>query len=55
MLDFELTEDQLSVEKMVRDFAAKEVAPRIQELDSKHQFDSGVHTGDRGVLQYAPT
>lgn len=52
MIDFELTEDQLSVEKMVKDFAAREVAPRIQELDSKHQFDRSILTkmGELGIL-----
>ncbi|MBI3657856.1 MAG: acyl-CoA dehydrogenase family protein [Acidobacteria bacterium] len=51
-MDFELVEDQLSVQKMVRDFAAKEVAPRIQELDSKHQFDRSILTkmGELGIL-----
>jgi glutaryl-CoA dehydrogenase (non-decarboxylating) len=52
MVNFELTEDQLSVEKMVREFGAKEVAPRIQELDSKHQFDRSILTkmGELGIL-----
>jgi alkylation response protein AidB-like acyl-CoA dehydrogenase len=32
-LDFELSEEHLMVQRMVRDFAAKEVAPTIQEQD----------------------
>lgn len=33
MLDFDLNEDHLAVERMVREFAANEVAPHIQEND----------------------
>ncbi len=39
MLDFDLSEDHLAVEQMVRQFAANEVAPHIQENDSKKYFD----------------
>ena len=39
MIDFELTEDHLSIRNTVREFALKEVAPRIKELDEKQQFD----------------
>ena len=42
MLDFDLNEDHLAVERMVREFAAKEVAPHIQENDSKKYFDRSV-------------
>jgi len=42
MLDFELSEDHLAVEQMVREFAAKEVAPHIQENDWKKHFDRSV-------------
>lgn len=42
MIDFDLTEDHLAVERMVREFAAAEVAPHIQENDSKKQFDRSV-------------
>lgn len=42
MIDFELTEEQRSVAKLVREFAGKEVAPRIQELDRKHEFDRSI-------------
>jgi glutaryl-CoA dehydrogenase (non-decarboxylating) len=42
MLDFELSEDHLAVEQMVREFAAKEVAPHIQENDRKKHFDRSV-------------
>lgn len=42
MIDFELTEEHRAVEAMVRDFAAAEVAPHIQENDSKKHFDRSV-------------
>ncbi len=42
MLDFELTEEQRLLEQTVRDWAGREVAPRIHELDRAHQFDRGI-------------
>jgi glutaryl-CoA dehydrogenase (non-decarboxylating) len=42
MTDFDLTEDHQAVEEMVRDFARAEVAPHIQENDSKKQFDRSI-------------
>lgn len=52
MIDFELTEEQLAVEKMVREFAAKEVAPRIRELDERGEFDPAIpgKMGELGIL-----
>jgi glutaryl-CoA dehydrogenase (non-decarboxylating) len=41
---FELTEEHHAVEKMVHDFAATEVAPHIQENDSKKHFDRSILT-----------
>src|SRR6266496_1473865 len=38
MIDFELTEDQLAIRQTVRDFATKEIAPRIKELDQKQEY-----------------
>ncbi len=38
-LNFELNEDQRAAEAMVRDFAAREVAPRIPENDAARFFD----------------
>lgn len=37
-MNFDLTEEQLSVRQAVRDFAEREVAPRAQELDEKEEF-----------------
>jgi glutaryl-CoA dehydrogenase (non-decarboxylating) len=42
MIDFELTEDHKAIRRSVRDFALKEVAPRIKELDEKQQFDRSI-------------
>lgn len=42
MIDFELTEDHRALQQTVRDFALGEVAPRIKELDEKHQYDRSI-------------
>lgn len=39
---FKLTEDQLMIQKMAREFAEKEVAPGVAERDEKHHFDRGL-------------
>src|SRR5918998_1172065 len=39
MIDLELNDDHQAIRQTVRDFAMKEVAPRIKELDEKQQFD----------------
>jgi len=41
MIGFDLEEEQRAVEKMVRDWAAKTVAPRIHDLDREHRFERG--------------
>ncbi len=45
MIGFELTEEQRAVEKMVRDWAAKTVAPRIHDLDREHRFERSFLAG----------
>src|ERR1041384_1446224 len=42
MLDFELTEEQRLLEQTVCDWAGRQVAPRIRELDRTHTFDRGI-------------
>src|SRR4051794_807061 len=42
MLDFDLTEEQRLVEQSVREWAAREVAPKIRELDREHRFDRNI-------------
>src|ERR671919_2108618 len=39
MIDFDLTEEQRLLEQSVREWGAREVAPRIRELDREHRFD----------------
>ena len=42
MLDFDPTEEQRLLEQSVREWAAREVAPKIRELDRAHKFDRGI-------------
>jgi glutaryl-CoA dehydrogenase (non-decarboxylating) len=42
MIDFDLTEDHLSVEHLVKEFVSREVAPVIAENDANHYFDHSV-------------
>jgi glutaryl-CoA dehydrogenase (non-decarboxylating) len=42
MLDFDLTEEQRLLEQSVREWAAREVAPKIRELDREHRFDKNI-------------
>ena len=42
MPNFELTDDHGLLEQAVREWAGREVAPRIRDLDRAHQFDRGV-------------
>jgi glutaryl-CoA dehydrogenase (non-decarboxylating) len=45
MIDFELNDEQKAVEQAVRDWAAREVAPRIHDLDREHRFERGFLKG----------
>jgi glutaryl-CoA dehydrogenase (non-decarboxylating) len=51
-VDFTLEEHQLAAQRMVREFAQTEVAPRIRELDRAQQFDRSVlqRMGELGIL-----
>jgi glutaryl-CoA dehydrogenase (non-decarboxylating) len=42
MVNFELTEDHRLLEQSVREWAARDVAPRIRELDRAHRFDPAI-------------
>jgi glutaryl-CoA dehydrogenase (non-decarboxylating) len=42
MLSFDLTDEQRLLEQSVSEWAAREVAPRIRELDRAHTFDRGI-------------
>lgn len=52
MIDFALTEEQIMIQKLARDFAQKEVAPKIRENDQKAFFDKNILTkmGELGIL-----
>src|SRR5215216_1046205 len=52
MMDFDLTEDHELIERTVREWGAREVAPRIRELDREHRFDPGIlpQMADLGLL-----
>ncbi len=51
-MDFQLTEEHRMVQKMVRDFAEKEVAPVIKEYDRKQEMTPFVlkRMGELGIL-----
>ena len=42
MINFDLTEEQRLLEQSVREWAAREVAPRIHDLDREHRFDKNI-------------
>jgi glutaryl-CoA dehydrogenase (non-decarboxylating) len=45
MISFDLTDEQRDVESAVRDWAAREVAPKIHDLDREHRFERGFLKG----------
>ena len=51
-LDFDFTEEQQMLRKMVRSFAEKEIAPIAQELDDKEEFSYPLtkRMGDLGLF-----
>ena len=52
MIDFDLSEEHRLLENSVREWGAREVAPRIRELDREHRFDRNIltHMADLGLL-----
>src|SRR3989441_46534 len=42
MINFDWTEEQRLLEQSVREWAAREVAPRIHDLDREHRFDTNI-------------
>jgi len=42
MIDLDLTEEQRLLEQSVREWGAREVAPKIHDLDREHRFDTGL-------------
>ena len=51
-MHFELTDEQQLLEQTVREWAGREVAPRIAALDRAHEFDRGLlpQMADLGLL-----
>jgi len=45
MIDLSLTDEQRLLEQTVREWAAREVAPRIHDLDKEHRFDQALVIG----------
>ena len=43
-MNFELTDDHLSVQKLTREFAAKTIAPGLRERDRENRFDRNILT-----------
>ncbi|HTV01540.1 MAG TPA: acyl-CoA dehydrogenase family protein [Luteitalea sp.] len=52
MIDFDLAEEHRLLEQTVRGWGAREVAPRIGELDRQHKFDPAIlpQMADLGLL-----
>lgn len=52
MMNFDLTEEQLAVQKMVRDFVAKEITPKAKEWDQEEKFpwDVWKKMGQLGIV-----
>jgi glutaryl-CoA dehydrogenase (non-decarboxylating) len=42
MVDFDLSEDHRLLEQSIREWAGRDVAPRIHDLDRAHRFDPGI-------------
>ena len=42
MINFDLTEEHRLLEQSVREWGAREIAPRIRELDREHRFDRNI-------------
>jgi glutaryl-CoA dehydrogenase (non-decarboxylating) len=51
-MNFDLTDEQIQVRDMVREFAQREVAPHIREWDAEGKVDRGVidKLGEAGIL-----
>jgi len=52
MINFDLSDEQRLLEQSVREWAGREVAPRIKDLDREHRFDPAIfpQMADLGLL-----
>jgi glutaryl-CoA dehydrogenase (non-decarboxylating) len=48
-MNFDLTDDQRLIEQSVREWGARDVSPRIRDLDRQHRFDPAIVTGMAGL------
>jgi glutaryl-CoA dehydrogenase (non-decarboxylating) len=51
-MNFDLTDEQIQIRDLVREFAQREVAPYIREWDAKGEFNRGIidKLGEAGIL-----
>lgn len=51
-MNFELSEDQILLRDMIRDFAEKEIRPQVKGLEEKHEFPQAIirKLSDLGIL-----
>jgi len=51
-MNFELSEDQILLRDMIRDFAEKEILPQVKGLEEKHEFPQAIirKLSDLGIL-----
>jgi len=51
-MDFQLTEEQISIRNMIKDFARKEIAPHLMEYDEEKKFPLDIirKLGELGLL-----
>ena len=51
-MDFDITEDQLMIEQMVKDFAEKEIRPNVMKWDEAQEFpiDLFRKAGELGLM-----
>ena len=45
MMNFDLTEEQRLLEQSIREWGAREVSPKIRDLDREHRFDKSLIVG----------
>ncbi len=45
MMNFDLTEEQRLLEQSIREWGAREVSPKIRDLDREHRFDKALILG----------
>ncbi len=52
MINFDLTDEHRLLEQSVREWGAREIAPRIRDLDREHRFDENIlpQMADLGLL-----